>query len=113
MTAIVEIITGRVEKTLRVSNDALRFKPAAGSELANKVEQMRAQRPEGQRRENQPGADKKMAKGRRGLLWIQNDDGINPVPVTLGISDDQYTQVFGQKLTAGDVAITRIRANRG
>jgi len=113
MTAIVEIVTGRVEDSLRVSNDALRFKPAAGSELAQKVEQMRAQRPEGQPRQNQPGAGQKKAKGRRGLLWIQNDDGINPVPVMLGISDDQYTEVFGKKLAAGDVAITRIRSNRG
>jgi HlyD family secretion protein len=118
MTAIVEIITGRVDNTLRVSNDALRFRPAPGSELANKVEQMRVQRgegqrPEGQRGQDQPGAGKKKREGRRGLLWIQNDDGINPVPVMLGISDEQYTQVSSKRLKAGDVAITRIRSNRG
>ncbi len=37
MTAIAEIITGKSENVLRVSNDALRFKPAEGSELAKKV----------------------------------------------------------------------------
>ncbi len=35
MTAIVEIVTGNSENVLRVSNEAVRFKPARGSELAN------------------------------------------------------------------------------
>ncbi|MBT8071705.1 MAG: efflux RND transporter periplasmic adaptor subunit [Gammaproteobacteria bacterium] len=38
MTAIVEIVTGKSENVLRVSNDAIRFKPATGSELAKKSE---------------------------------------------------------------------------
>ncbi|MGB7451625.1 MAG: efflux RND transporter periplasmic adaptor subunit [Lysobacterales bacterium] len=37
MTAIVEIVTGKSENVLRVSNEAIRFKPAADSELAKKV----------------------------------------------------------------------------
>lgn len=37
MTAIVEIVTGRSKNVLRVSNDAIRFKPPADSELAKKV----------------------------------------------------------------------------
>jgi len=37
MTAIAEIITGKSTNVLRVANDAIRFRPAAGSELANKV----------------------------------------------------------------------------
>jgi HlyD family secretion protein len=37
MTAIVEIITGKSEDVLRVSNDAIRFKPATGTELAQKT----------------------------------------------------------------------------
>lgn len=117
MTAIVEIITGQVEDTLRVSNDALRFKPAPGSELAEKAMQRRppqegtGQRPPGATHNPQSG-DKKPANARRGLLWIQTDEGINPVPVMLGISDDQNTQVMGKKLSPGDVAVTRIRGNR-
>jgi len=38
MTAIVEIVTGVGEDVLRVANDAIRFKPAADSELAKKLE---------------------------------------------------------------------------
>lgn len=37
MTAIVEIVTGKKENVLRISNDAVRFKPASGSELAKKA----------------------------------------------------------------------------
>jgi HlyD family secretion protein len=37
MTAIVEIVTGKSENVLRVSNEAIRFKPASGSELAKKA----------------------------------------------------------------------------
>jgi HlyD family secretion protein len=37
MTAIVEIVTGKSENVLRVPNDAIRFKPAAGSPLAEKL----------------------------------------------------------------------------
>lgn len=37
MTAIVEIVTGKSEGVLRVSNQALRFKPATDSELAKKA----------------------------------------------------------------------------
>lgn len=37
MTAIVEIVTGMGEGVLRVPNDAIRFKPAADSELAEKL----------------------------------------------------------------------------
>lgn len=37
MTAIVEIVTGKSENVLRISNDAIRFKPAADSELAKKT----------------------------------------------------------------------------
>ena len=37
MTAMVEIVTGKSENVLRVSNDAIRFKPAADSELAKKT----------------------------------------------------------------------------
>lgn len=113
MTAIVEIVTGRVEGSLRVSNDALRFKPAPGSEMALKLSQGRPSQGAGHQGGNPPGmSGMKPANARRGLLWIQGDGGINPVPVMLGISDDLYTQILGKKLSAGDIAVTRIRRDR-
>lgn len=106
MTAIVEIVTGKAQNVLRVSNDALRFKPAAGSALAEKASHGRPPRHPGA---GQAGGGKKPADARRGLVWIQTGDDIDPVPVMLGISDDHNTQILGNKLSAGDVAVTRIR----
>jgi len=42
MTAIVEIVTGKSENVLRVPNDAIRFKPAEGSALAEKLKSAQA-----------------------------------------------------------------------
>lgn len=42
MTAIVEIVTGVGEGVLRVPNEAIRFKPTAGSELAEKLKTSQA-----------------------------------------------------------------------
>lgn len=42
MTAIVEIVTGRSGNVLRVPNDAIRFNPAAGSELAERLKASQA-----------------------------------------------------------------------
>jgi HlyD family secretion protein len=186
MTAIVEIVTGKREGVLRVSNDALRFKPQAGTELAGKTDQgegtqgggrrmgdlgqlatqlglddrqksaiegdmrqvfsaMRSQAQAGgasnggddpaqanQRRKQMRAQIKSVfkkhlseeqftqyekiqqqsAETRPGEIWIQTDDGINPVKVRLGISDDNYTQLISKDLSPGDVAVTRIRSPR-
>lgn len=179
MTAIVEIVTGKSENVLRVSNDAIRFKPAADSELAKKtassqgggghgggprsgpdMEQLKvsldlddatARQIESELRKIFAGmraqfqaadADRnalrqqmkqrsaavfkkhltdeqfkqykqsrqQASETRPGQLWIQSKDGeINPVPVKLGISDDNYTQLIGKNLTEGSVVVTRIR----
>jgi len=180
MTAIVEIVTGRSENVLRVSNDAIRFKPAADSDLAKKAA-AENDGGHGGRRRGGPDMDqlkvslgidaatarlidselseifagmssqfqalsagedrsalrqqmsqrttavfkkhltldqfkqyqqirKQASETRSGQLWVQSEDGgINPVPVRFGISDDNYTQVFGKSIEAGTVVITRIR----
>ena len=186
MTAIVEIVTGKSENVLRVSNDAVRFKPSADSELAKKASQDANTRGGGHGRGGAgdigqvasqlglaanktklieaevrevlsamrsqfqgtaDGGDEEQRKQRRasmrvqinsvfkkhlneeqyakyeqiqrlagesreGQLWIQTDDGINPVRVRLGISDDTHTQVFSRELSEGAVAITRMRSAR-
>ena len=182
MTAIVEIVTGKSEGVLRVANDAIRFKPAADSELAKKSSQGGASQGGSQHRggsgeldrmASQLGLDDKSKKAiekemreifsamrdqfqsanggdsaqlrtqmraqiasvfkkhlseeqytryeqiqkqsvetRQGQLWIQSDQGINPVPVRLGISDDTHTQVISKQVSEGDVAVTRMRSAR-
>ncbi len=183
MTAIVEIVTGKSENVLRVLNDAIRFKPPTGTELAKKITatqdgngsagngrhrggpdidqlktslklddsqaraietelkevfagmraRFRAASPDGDRRAIREQVTQRVSRvfqknlseeqfkqyqqtrrqaseTRAGLIWIQSKDGeINPAAVMFGISDDQYTQIFGKNIKQGDVVITRIR----
>lgn len=81
MTAMVEIITGKSEGVLRVANEAIRFKPAADSELAKKTEPS-----QGGNQDN---------SGRRGgpdMEELKSSLGLNDSQVKL-IGDDM-TQVF-------------------
>ena len=106
MTAIAEIITGKSTDVLRVSNDAIRFRPVAGSELSQKV----AENKGGGRRGGPHMEQLKASETRGGQLWVQSEDGeINPVSVKFGISDDKYTQVLGKNVNEGTVVVTRIR----
>ena len=176
MTAIVEIVTGKSEDVLRVSNEAIRFKPAVDSELASKVLNseggggrggpnmdqlkvslglndtttrlidselkkvmagMRSQFQALNHGEDRSAIREQMSQRisavfkkhltaeqfkqyqqirqqasetRSGQLWVQSEDGdINPVSVKFGISDDNYTRVFGKNVKEGTVVISRIR----
>ncbi len=47
---------------------------------------------------------------RAGQIWLQSKDGeVEPVAVRFGISDDNYTQIIGQGIKAGDQVVTRVR----
>ena len=104
MTAVVDIVTGRSENVLRVSNEAVRFKPPAGSELAKLAARPRGN---GASRAGRPPGDE---ESRPGTIWIQTEEGeVKPVSVRLGISDDSYTQIIGQSVAEGDRAVKRMR----
>ncbi len=185
MTAIVEIITGKSEGVLRVPNEAVRFKPATGSKLAEKLKTSQATNGEaqggpragpnmdqwkaslglddtqareigtgvkavyeGMRAHFQAGGApdanvdrsllreqagqqvaaifekhltpeqfkqyqqirRQASETRAGQIWLQSKDGeIEPVAVRFGINDDNYTQVIGQDIKAGDQVVTRVR----
>jgi len=103
MTAIVEIVTGRRTDVLRVSNNAVRFRPpgppASGrpspAGLAGEATATKAQ------------------PGREGQLWIQSDDGqVGPVPVRFGVSNDRFTELLSGELREGDRVVTRMRPPR-
>jgi HlyD family secretion protein len=95
MTAIVEIVTGRSENVLRVTNRAIRFKPPESSGLP--------ERP----------PESGTGEGRQGLLWIERDGGdITPAGVRFGMTDGSFTEVYGGEVRAGDRAVTRMRQSR-
>lgn len=73
MTAIVEIVTGRSGNVLRVPNDAIRFKPAADSELAEKLKASQA-----------GGGESGGPRGGPDMLQLK---------ATLGLDDRQASQI--------------------
>ena len=91
MTANVTITTATVEDTLRVTTSALRFRPPAAEGTTGAA--AAAQRNGG------PGP----------RVWKVGAHGEpQPVPVTVGVTDDRYTQITGG-LAEGDAIIVALR----
>jgi len=78
MTAYVTVVIDRRNDVLRVPNAALRFHPPGTQALGN---------------QKNPNA--------RRLYRVQ-DNTLVPVPVTIGIANNQYTQITAGNLKAGD-----------
>lgn len=74
MTAMVEIVTGKSENVLRVANGAIRFKPAADTDLAQKA--------------SAPGSDSGRQRG---------GPDIEQLKTSLGLDENQ-AQVIGQDI---------------
>lgn len=86
MTANVSITIETRKDVLRISNAALRFKPAEakGKSETNK--------------------DKQEMKGTK--VWILEKGKPKPVKVTIGLSDGNYTEISAGELKAGQEIIT-------
>lgn len=86
MTANVSITIETRKDVLRISNAALRFKPA---EVKGKSE---------------INKDKQEMKGTK--VWILEKGKPKPVKVTIGLSDGNYTEISAGELKAGQEIIT-------
>lgn len=81
MTANVSIVTYHRDAVLKVSNAALRFKPAEDNSL-------------------------KQSKEEKGVkVWLLNNDQIKPVYIKTGVSDGNYTEIIEGDLKEGDEVI--------
>jgi HlyD family secretion protein len=80
MTAIVEIVTGKSVDVLRVSNNAIRFKPAANSELAKLSTEDQPNTPGGGHRRSNRGPDMARLKDQLNL----NDKQVRDIETGLG-----------------------------
>lgn len=87
MTTNVSILTSTVDNVLKIPNAALRYRPSGKGKPEGK--------PEG----------RKQAPGQRVYL-VGNDGAPKAVPVTLGISDGDFTQLAAGDLKEGDPLIT-------
>ena len=101
MTARVEFLTESANDVLRVANAALRFKPEAGTEVAQ------AQRPQQQQNAQTPRRQRSgNANGGIGTLYVETADGkLQAVRVRTGITDGKATEIRGRDLKEGQKVI--------
>ncbi|MGO4571171.1 efflux RND transporter periplasmic adaptor subunit [Microvirga sp. 2TAF3] len=112
MTANLQIVTDERDDALRVPNAALRFRPAGTVASAVKLPAPDAQnaKASGRRRDARPTGD----EGSEGRVYRLGADG-NPelVPVRLGVTDGNYTEVLRGELKEGTAIITGSGARGG
>ena len=100
MTANVSIQTNSVDNVLKIPNAALRYRPTGKGRSDGKQEARQEGRKEGRRE----------VTGAR-VYIVGKDKEPQAVPVKLGISDGNFTQLVEGNLKEGDVLITEeIRA---
>jgi HlyD family secretion protein len=86
MTATARIATARVANALLVANAALRFTPEAETENAEAASAV-------------PGEAAPAATGRGRRVWTVRDGELTAIPITVGLTDGQWTEV-----TVGDLS---------
>lgn len=102
MTATVEFIVAQAEDVLKVANAALRFQPTESMRatmLANRNAQDSTRAGVAQNGMTRPA---RAAGANRSVLWYVDENGQPAVaPVATGLTDGQFTEVRGPKVTAG------------
>ena len=92
MTAYVNIGVAKRKDVLMVPNAALRFKPSDA-----------AAKPETKAGDGKAAKKKKEADA--GTVYVLRDSQIQPVAVTLGISDNRNTEIVSGEINAGEQVI--------
>jgi HlyD family secretion protein len=107
MTAYVTIPVATVENVLKVPNTALRYKPPlAAEEIMAVYKQYHIEGAESKQGQDPPPPDTQTAEGvvnlprvsktDTAIVWkLHADNSIEPVKVSLGITDHAYTEVRG------------------
>jgi HlyD family secretion protein len=93
MTATVNIETARRDDVLRLANAALRFTPSADALRALSLDETLAQQ--------------KAPKGSR-QVWVRENGTLRAVPVTVGLSDGQSSEIVAGGLAADAEVVTSI-----
>ena len=94
MTAVLRIVVSDTGETLKIPNQALRFRPVASDNSGKAVP---------------------ASSGTAGTVWVLGNNGAVPVNVTLGSTDNNSTQVVGGDLHEGQKVIVGVATpqNRG
>lgn len=91
MTAYVNVTVAQRKNVLMVPNAALRFKPS----------DMPAKKSKTSKEERQ----KERKKSASATVFVLENDKLKPVSITIGITDNKFTEVTSDGLKAGDLVV--------
>jgi len=95
MTAYVNVTTAKLKDVVSVPNAALRFRPAKDMVIQKQASDR--SRPKGE--------------GMHGAVYILGDTGLIPVPLLLGASDGNRTQVLAGDIRSGEMVVTDVTSD--
>ena len=107
MTANCTIVTNRKQDALRVPAVALRFNPNAYIKDADKKPAGSGPTPGQIQRQSSVGAKGLVAK-REDHVWVLDHGKPKVLPVKIGVTDGQFTEVSGEGVSEGLVVLTGI-----
>jgi HlyD family secretion protein len=111
MTATVSILVARREQVLKIPKAALRFQPKLSDEERQASEAALRTGQDGRAREGTVALSEAQRKRWQGLpkVWFVTPEGfLRPIPVRLGISDDQFTELIDDGLQEGQALVTGV-----
>lgn len=112
MTANVSIVANQRQDVLRVPSVALRFNPMAfmkekpAAKTDARPTQNGGSRPVGTQGGGLPS--KGMVAKREDSIWVLENGKPKAIPVKVGISDGQFTEISGEKISEGLVVLTGV-----
>jgi HlyD family secretion protein len=112
LTANLTFEVKRVEKALKVTNTALRWKPRPDLVIPSARQEYMASQRKNKPQDGAPapaGADKEPHD--RGILWVQDGSFVRPVKVKIGLSDGLYTEITEGDINEDDTVV--VGENRG
>jgi HlyD family secretion protein len=108
MTATVSILVAHRDQVLKIPKTALRFQPKLSEREREEIGQYLRERRGGGSRDETPALAEAQGKRWQGTpkVWILTPEGfLRPILVRLGVSDEQYTELIGDGLQAGQEVI--------
>ena len=102
MTAYVSINVAQRQDVLLVPNAALRFRPAEGSAKTGKLNVDGSGKMQGTGKQG-GGRNKDKAESATpmGTVYVLEKGLLKPVRITVGITDNRYTEIVGDEIKAG------------
>ena len=116
MTATVSILVARRDEVLKIPKAALRFQPKLNEEEREEVERSLRQARQQNSRDGGPPAGQGQPRRWQAMpkVWALGPDGfLRPIPVRLGVSDDQFTELIGDSLPEGQEIIVGTASKDG